>query len=620
MSVLPRGFFDRLWTKPFFIFSCIMIFKIYLTWFVLFNESSPWKPLVTDIISVWLLFCLIEYFTARRKLLLYMIVNLLLTTVFFAAIMYYKYYGVIVTYHALRQVNQVGEVKDSVFSLIDPQYMLIFIDIIVLSIWFFAGKSMKHWRKRIAGKASRKVVAAAFLVLLTFCFANIWPHRASMNELTQASNMGLLNYEAYMILGDKKEEPEPMQAITAEAIRELKGNAVVDDPQMWGAAEGRNLIIIQMEAFQRLLLGLELDGKEVTPVMNALLGESLFFPHFYQQVGQGNTSDAEYVVNTSFYIPPRGAASQIYGGKALPSLPKLLQESGYFTGTFHTNDVKFWSRNELYQAIGFDRYYDKEFFGSDDIVSFGPSDEVLYRRTAEELGRLQAEGKPFYSHVIAMTAHHPFKLPEDKISIELPDEYHNTFLGDYLTAQHYADKALGQFIDALKQNGVWDNSLIMIYGDHLGLPMYSLDPTDKKLLEQILGREYSYSDMLNIPLVATIPGVTEQVVMPHTGGQIDIFPTAANLLGLSMQDRIFFGQDLLNHTSNLLPQRYYLPSGSLITDQAVFVPGSGYEDGEVYSLGDSEPVDGDVTVDEYERALQLLKFSDSYIDQLEAHN
>nr|WP_229725232.1 LTA synthase family protein [Paenibacillus abyssi] len=600
-------------------FSCIMLVKIYLTWFVIFEGGWTWKPLVTDIFSVWVLFCLIEWFASKRKLALYMSVNLLVTTVFFAAIMYYKYYGVIVTYHALMQVNQVAEVKDSVFSLVDPQYLLIFIDIIVLSVWFFAGRMARERRKRIARKTQGRFTGAAFVLLITICFVNVWPHRASMNELNQAAGMGLLNYEAYTIIADRQDAAVPLESITPEVIRELKGVQPSVAPELWGAAQGKNVIIIQLEAFQAFLLGLELEGREVTPRMNQLLSEGHYFPTFYQQVGQGNTSDAEFVVNTSFYIPPRGAASQIYGDKELPSMPKLLREHGYFSATFHTNDVAFWNRDEMYKAIGFDRYYDQPFFGDEDIISFGSSDEVLYAKTAGELQRLSEEGKPFYAHVIALTAHHPFEIPSHKVRIGLPEDYEGTFLGDYMIAQNYADYALGLFVDELKANGLWENSLIVIYGDHLGLPMYSLDDKDGQLLHDILGRKYDYSDMLNIPLILSIPGVEGHRTLNQPGGQSDIMPTVANLLGISLKDRIYFGQDLINQSSNLLPQRYYLPSGSFINDKLIFMPGSGYEDGTIHAIGDHTVTESDVTEEQYARALELARLSDSYIRQLPEH-
>lgn len=71
-----------------------------------------------------------------------------------------------------------------------------------------------------------------------------------------------------------------------------------------------------MESFQEFLVDLKIDGKEITPNINKLARESQYFPNFYQNVGQGNTSDAEFVVNTSFYIPPRGAATQRLCGQS----------------------------------------------------------------------------------------------------------------------------------------------------------------------------------------------------------------------------------------------------------------------------------------------------------------
>ena len=139
-----------------------------------------------------------------------------------------------------------------------------------------------------------------------------------------------------------------------------------------------------------------------------------------------------------------------YVDRRLPSLPRLLKSRGYETMTFHTNTAEFWNRTELYAALGWDRYYDDRFFGKEDAVFFGASDDVLYRKTAEELERVHREGKPFYAQVVSMTAHHPFTLPKEKNTLALPDKYAGTFVGDYLQAQHYADEALGRFIGTLR--------------------------------------------------------------------------------------------------------------------------------------------------------------------------
>ena len=619
---MPRNRWGRILAGPFFVFSVLMVMKMILAGVVVFEDHDFWLTLATGIPSVWVFFCLIELLVARRRLAAYLIVNLLLTGVLFAVIMYYKYFGIIVTYHAAQQINQLTEVKSSVWSLLHVQFLLVFVDIAVFLLGLLVSRRFRAWARKwaeapqFARVSRRKLAAAGLAVSVLWCVAVSWPHKDSINEIKKAQGMGILNYEAYAAFADLLEEEFDPALVTREAIDELKGIRPVTNPEGWGLAKGKNLIVIQLEAFQNFLIGLHLDGREVTPAMNRLAREEWYFPRFFQQVGQGNTSDAEFVVNTSLHIPRVGAASVVYGHKELPGLPRLLKAYGYDTMTFHTNDVVFWNRKELYPALGFDRYYDREFFGDEDEVMFGASDEVLYRKTADVLEQAAASGRPFYAMVVSMSAHHPFNLPERKYRMELPGRYEGTLVGDYIRAQNYADEALGQFVERLKQSGLWDTSVVVIYGDHVGIPKYSLTNYEKKLLQDdIFGREYDVQDMLNVPLIIHVPGELP-TVFGGVGGQTDVLPTVANLLGIPLDGRIYFGQDLLNHPVNLLPERYYLPSGSLITMYGVFVPGREYEDGQSYPF-DGVKIDRPVaTKDQFERALHLLAMSDSYTRSL----
>ncbi|MNW68615.1 hypothetical protein D3C74_474220 [compost metagenome] len=82
-----------------------------------------------------------------------------------------------------------------------------------------------------------------------------------------------------------------------------------------------------------------------------------------------------------------------------------------------------------------------------------------------------------------------------------------------------------------------------------------------------------------------------------------------------MGDIIHFGQDITAQTYNLLPQRYYLPTGSLIASSGLLIPGNSFEDNTQYILasGGNSPA---ATEDEYTRALRLRQLSDSYVTQL----
>ncbi|WP_342571311.1 LTA synthase family protein [Paenibacillus sp. FSL R5-0749] len=653
---MSRSSLTRFLSGPFIFFTFIMMIKSSLAWIVIFDDIPVWKPLLTELPLIWIGFCLIEWFAAKRRMWMYLAMNLLLSGIFFAAIMYYKYYGVIVNYHALAQVNQVTSVKSSMFSLLDPYYLFIFADVLIIGGILVRrriklGSTERPNRIPLERRARRRVASVILILSMILCMLNIYPNRASMSELTQAEQMGILGYEAYTIL-DRPDELVPVAHIDQAAIDQLKQTTPLPAIVKQGAASGRNVIMLQMESFQNFLIGLEVDGQEITPNLNELARQSLYFPNFYQQVGQGNTSDAEFVVNTSFYTPPNGAATTVYADKALPSLPKLMAANGYQTATFHTNDVRFWNRDQLYKALGFDQYYDIDYFGTQDSIAFSASDEVLYSKTLDQLESMQSSGDPFYAHIISMSAHHPYTLPENKVKLTLPERYKDTLPGDYLISQHYADQAIGQLIAGLKERGLWENSLLVLYGDHLGLPIYSLDKQDRVIMKELYGREYTSADMINIPLMISAPGVTAGVQLEQIGGQVDILPTIAGLTGVSLEDQLHFGQDLLREGGNLLPERYYLPSGSVLNDASLFIPAKGYGDGTHYSLADAGRQDAGqqqmdvpleetpqisagkvppaivtssnsevsssrfITKEQYDRALDLAHLSNSYLSQL----
>ncbi len=606
--------------KPIILFSFILLLKSAVAWFVVFSDGPTWSMLLTEIPFFIVVFGLIEWMASKRKFLYYMIANLFITLIYFAVLMYYKYYGVIVTYHALEQADKVTKVGESTYSLLDPYYLFIFVDIVVFMCYMFRPKYIANWKERgVNRRMNRPALFGIISVAIALCLFNIWPNHASMNETKKAESMGLLSYEVYTIFADSTEDEEIIDSkdISQSSVNELKGIIEPESPLYWEADKGKNLIVVQMESFQNFLIGLTIDGQEITPNMNKLVKNEYYFDNFYSNAGQGTTSDAEFVVNTSLYVPHHEAAtSSKYMDKTLPSLPKLMQANGYQTATFHTNSVEFWNRVALYKAIGFDKYYDQSFYGDDDHIAFGSSDEILYAKTVPELAKLDAQADPFYAMVISMSAHHPYKLPESKFKIKLPERFEGTLVGDYIQAQNYADYAMGQFLDGLKSNGLWDDSVIAFYGDHQGLPLYSLSGAEKDLMKEMVGREYGYTDMFNIPFVIHAPGAVQPVEFSQTGGQVDILPTLANLLGISVKDQLHFGEDLLNQQTNLLPVRHFLPSGSFINDTSMYLTGVSYADGTNYNLTDNSITKGSSTEAQFNAVDRLLNMSNSYILQL----
>ncbi|MGG6309470.1 LTA synthase family protein [Paenibacillus macerans] len=592
-------------------------------------------------LSVLALLCLVELLTpAKGKWGVFFGFNLVVSFTLFAATVYNAYFGTVPTYAVLSGLNQVPEVKASVASLLRPEQFLYFVDLPVLIVIkiFRSARSRRASRGgRSAGTLSFRTdrprvgllwkVGVSFVLIASLLLSGLYIRtgKGIDNELVRAESVGFFNFQVDAAIRNQEEErmvAEGNLQETTDKIKQLQSSypyrvPAPGEPAHYGDAQGMNLIVVQMESFQNFPINLKLNGQEVTPVLNKLAKEGFYFPHVFQQIGPGNTSDAEFMSNTSIYPTAEAAMSTSFGDRQLPSLPRLLQSHGYVANTFHINKVTFWDRNQLYPALNFDKYYDKPYFKNDHFNDFGASDEEMYRVGIEKLADIQAQNKPFYAQFVTTSSHNPFVVPKDRRHIELPADMEGTMLGNYIASINYTDYAIGTLIDRLRQAGMWDKTMLVFYGDHFGLQKKDVPA---KEIQEKLGVAYDERiGRFNIPLIVHIPGKTIGQVADRTGGQVDILPTVANLLGISLADDGFtaLGQDLLNVDRNVVGMRYYLPTGSFFNDEVMFVPGAGFDDGTAISLDTLQPV-ADIAPyrSDYEYVTELMKLSDEYVKLL----
>ena len=94
------------------------------------------------------------------------------------------------------------------------------------------------------------------------------------------------------------------------------------------------------------------NSKELTPNLNKLLkDDTLYFNHYYTNMGKGNTSDAEFSTQTSLYPVIEGASYDLYMDNDYRALPKLLKEKGYNTSAAIGDDKDFSITEILYMSI-----------------------------------------------------------------------------------------------------------------------------------------------------------------------------------------------------------------------------------------------------------------------------
>ena len=540
----------------------------------------PIRGLATDLATVMALCApALVFWHKRGARAALVVIALVVSFTLGATMVYQRYFYEIPSFVVLEFAGQTGDVGGSIADLFRLSDLLMLPDLPILG-WLMLSRGAIEPRKLddlpIVGVIAAGMVGA---VLLWTGMQAVATAPGLPNSGALARTHGIFAYEAGSLFRQSGAAQEPVLLPAADVvarIAELKGAAPTGRATdvAFGAAAGSNLIIIQAEALQTMLIGAELDGVEITPNLNALVKESWYFPLTFSQLGGGNTSDVEFTSNTSLYAPAERAASVVWEDRVVPSLPRLLAGEGYTSMTFHTNDAGFWNRRNLYAALGFDTYYDRSFFGKSDRIAFGASDEVLYAKTLDVLLEQRDRGVPFYADIITMSAHHPFtEIPAEKNPVPFTTAYPDARLGDYATAQEYADRALGGFIAELKRTGLWDESVIIIFGDHAGLTGVGTDTDDTKALRDFLGHDYNLVDRLGVPLIIHLPGQTESVTSAAPAGQLDIMPTALDVLGIKASGTPMFGRSLFAGGPTFVGHRRAVPAGSYVSEDAFVRPG-----------------------------------------------
>ena len=387
--------------------------------------------------------------------------------------------------------------------------------------------------------------------------------------------------------------------------KEIKG----DD---FGVAEGMNVIVIQVEAMQNFVIGREYNGQEITPFINSLLEEdTYYFDTYYQQTGSGNTSDAEFASNNSLYGTRLSYTYQLYEDNYWRGLPELLKEDGYSTSAFHAYDGDYWNRENIYPGMGFEKFHSKTDYDLNEIVGMGLSDEEFFTQSMKYIGE---QKEPFYSFLVTLSSHYPFYVGK-AVDIKLDEKDQATLFGHYLEAMNYYDHCLEVFFDKLKDEGLYDDTVVVFYGDHLGMNPKTEDV--QKRMTEFLGRNYDYEDAMNIPLVIHVPGSGEHETISTAGGQTDLLPTLWYLLGYDELDTVYFGHNLLTARNNFVPLKSYLPEGSFVYGDCIFkMSKSGLtSEAEIINLRTHEEASLEDRDKLYARSVQLQNTSEYYLEK-----
>lgn len=564
--------------QPIVLLLVVLFIKIYAFQLVVFENTSFFHVLLIEF-PIWalVLTALMIFFNKRTWLAIWLY-NLILSVLFIVVVYYTRYFSTVPSYYDVKQIYQSNSVGGTVALLGSPYDFLFFLDVVIILplIWLLKKKSTSF------ASAKRWTVGFGCIGLIMTVIAFRYPlidvsyfakkHGYIQSQFVQAYENSLGTAFASQEYMSEKE------------LEKLKGNTYVPaaEQSTFGLAKNRHVFVIQVESLQEFTINQKINGQEITPNLNALLKESAYFDHVYQQIGAGNTSDAEWLMHTSLYPEGMDPTVNTLDGEEIPSLVRTLKKNGYGTATYHADDITYWSRDKLYPALGFDYIYTSSEIPNEKEIGFGPADEVLFNFVDEQLEKQLKTHEKMYSNIITLTSHTPFEMPEEYELLDLPENYKETYVGNYFQSVRYTDEQIGLFINHLKKLGIYDESVILIYGDHSGLHGAPVTDHDKTLLKEVLGHEYTMQDRFIVPVLFTAPGLFTGDTYSHLGGQIDLMPTLLNLLGIEHETQMM-GHNLFHYKKNVLGMRYYLPGGSFISDKTIYTAPSAKLPASIYN-------------------------------------
>ncbi|KAA9184446.1 LTA synthase family protein [Enterococcus faecium] len=572
-------------------------------------------------IATTLLFFGLSLYIKKPKpaLAILLIIDILNTLLLYLNIIFYREFTDFITVKSVLGFSKVSQgLSGSSFSLMKPHDVLYWLDIatfIGILVWLTIKKIP------IKSQPVSKPMAIAVTCLSGLIFSgNLALSEANRPQLLQRTFdrsyiVKYLGIDAYTIYdGIKTGMTSSVRAHASsngidEVLDYTKKHYAEPNPETFGIAKGKNVIVLHLESFQQFLINMKVDGQEVTPFLNSIFQNqaTISFDNFFHEVGQGKTSDAENMLETGTFGLPQGSLfTELGSDNVFQAAPAILgQKQGYTSAVFHGNVASFWNRDHVYKNLGYDNFFDRSYFDeSDETLGYGILDKDLFSESAQYLEHLQ---QPFYTKFLSVTNHTPY-YTDDK-NFDFPSlNTGNSTVDNYVRTAHYLDQSLEQFFTYLKKSAIYQNSIFVIYGDHFGI-----SNTDNKDLASALGKdpdtwnEFDNAQMQRVPLMIHMPGYTKGSVNHEYGGEIDVLPTLLNLLGIDDKDYLHFGTDLLSPQHD---QVVAFRNGNFVTPKYTILGGKAYNNqtGEIIDTK-AAGIDEEISKDQ-EKVKSALSLSD----------
>ena len=608
------------------------------------------KAILADLVVVSAIGSLGYLFKPKNRFPYYMTMNIFLTAICMINSVYYTFYTSFASVSMLSLTQYIGDVGDAVVENVlqikDLVYIFSPITLIIVNLKL----KKKNYYKRFELKADRRKKTLKTLsfsgILLIIFLISLSPLDYSRfykqwNKEYIVMKFGIYIYQGEDLVVSLQPKINSMFGYN-KAEKEFTDyfkdrNEYTGTNEYTNIFEGKNVILIHGESMMRNAMDLSFNGIEVTPTLNRLAKQGMFFSNFYSQVSVGTSSDSELTYNTSLMPTKSGTAFVSYSDRTYISTPKLLKEKGYYTFSMHANNADFWNRRAMHKSLGYDRFYSKTDYKvtKDNTIGLGLSDKEFFKQSVAKIKKINEQHDKWYGLTIMLSNHTPFSdvekygdysvdiketvTKEDGTTEEVTYPYmEGTKLGNYFKSLHYADSALGEFIDELDSEGLLDNTIIVLYGDHdARLPradynkLYNYNMETHEFLSED-DPNYKEYDSFQYEIGRRVPFIIWSKDMEGTKlnqevtnvmGMYDVMPTLGNMLGFN--NKYALGHDIFNIKDNNI---VVFPNGNWVTNKMYY-----NSQKEAYLSLSDEPITEEEITKNSEYANKLLDVSNDII-------
>lgn len=595
----------------FALFIIAMLINSSLLRFLTVKNFTAISPVLADLAFVLFIGSFAYFFKPKNRFKYYFTWSIILTLVCFINSIYYTNYVSFTSFSLLATSLQLAGVSDALGTIMEIKdfaywwapLMLIFAHRKLLKSGYYS-KVKTAEKVRISVLkclVAAAIVAGAFISTLTG--TDLSRLYKQWNREYVVMKFGIYVYQSNDLIASLKPQISPLFGYdtAAKEFREYYEEYPQDseDNEYTDILKGKNIIVIHAESFQNFVMDTEINGVELAPNMKKLASEGMYFSNFYSQESVGTSSDSEFTYSTSLLPASSGTVFVSYWDRYYPSIQKYLSNDGYYVFSMHANKGNMWNREVMHKQLGYDRFYNyTKDYDIDETIGLGLSDKSFFRQSVQKIKKISKKYDKYYGLLIMLTNHTPFEGLEDTTDLDLTYTYKttdpetgeetevvnnylkDTTLGKYFTTVHYADQAIGELVDNLDKEGLLDDTVLVIYGDHDAKIKrseydyyYNYNPeTDSKYssddprYDEFTKYEYELNRKVPFIIWTKDKDLQKKInkEVSTVTGMYDVLPTLGNMLGIDTPYAL--GHDVFSTDDHFV----VFPNGNWITDKMYY--------------------------------------------------